>query len=165
MPAAAKSKRKRPAKKPAKVKKADLPWNIQGMVWSPVDWDHREVDEARCRGSVHAPKGRVEAGGGYYFWQCSRRALHTEHGLGWCATHRPSAALERQRKTRDRDAVRHDIKWLEAEVGKAYLDKRRWGDGKVKAARAAEAAYQKLVQARSKLMKLEQRREKARAKR
>jgi hypothetical protein len=154
--------KKKQATQPAK---ADLPWHVRGTVWSPIDWDHREVDESRCRASVHAPEGRPEPGGSYYFWQCSFKAKYTEHGLGWCSRHRPSAVLERQRKAGDRDTVRHRIKQLEEQVGQAYLNKRRWGDGKVKAAKAVEAAYQKLVQARSRLMKLEQQQEKARKKR
>ena len=166
MPAAqskkrAPAKRKKPAKKakakkPA-VEKLNLPWGVS--VWSPVDWDHRTVDRERCRASVHTPERQRTA---YYFHQCTRKVKLEEHGVGWCNTHAPSKADARQHEADQFETVRRGIKWLEKEVGGAYLDKRRWGEGKAKAARAAEAAYQKLVRAKSKLMKLAQQREKAR---
>lgn len=135
------------------TKRVRLPWGVSA--WSPIDWDHREVDESRCRASVHAPEGRPE--GSYYFWQCSRKAKHTEHGLGWCSTHLPSKVGERRLLADDRDIARREVRDAKAAVGRAYIDKRRWGKGPVAAAKAAAAAYRRLEKAERVLRKLDPR--------
>jgi hypothetical protein len=161
---ATKTKRK-PAKRPARKKKQKpvklpapaRPWFNQVAVWSPVDWDHREVDLERCRASVSTPEHQRTA---YYFHQCKYKGRHEEHGLKWCGRHLPSKVQARQLEANDLEIAKRDVKFLEKEVGRAYEEKMRWGKGPKAAERAAGAAYRRLEKARRKLRGLEDRRRK-----
>lgn len=143
-----------PAKKRAKKKLPELPWALGlSYTWAPDDWDHREVDEARCRARVHTPE---EQRRGHYFHQCKFKAKHVEYGRGWCGRHLPSKALARRRRTDDLAGARHRVKLLEEQVGRAYDDAMRWGKGPKKAAAAARAAYNRLERARRELQRLQE---------
>jgi len=146
--------KKQAKRKPAKAQ--ELPWALGlAYVWSRDDWDHREVDESRCRARVDTPEEQRE---GHYFHQCRLKAKHAEYGYGWCGRHLPSSALARRRRTDDLSAARHRVKTREELLGQAYDQAMLWGKGHVKAAAAAKAAYNRLERERAKLRRMEERR-------